>query len=90
MARFAPVHPGNGVLHWGGRFEIPDDILAVPVTLLRGKSDLSMDRLRTAVMGRATRTHTFRLMDLQHYKLPDAPEGATWTAWVRAERRPEE
>ena len=92
MAKLTPVHPGNGNLHWGGRIEIPNpgstsEVLAVPVTLLRGKSDLSMDRLRHAVWARATKTHTFRLMDLQERKLPDAPEGAAWTAWVVAEAR---
>ena len=95
MARFAPVHPGNGMLHWGGRFEIPNptesrtDVLAVPVTLLRGNGDLVIDRLRQAVMNRATRTHTFRLMNLEERTLPDSPNGATWTAWVLAERLPE-
>jgi len=96
MARFAPVHPGNGVLHWGGRFEIPNptdapaDILAVPVTLLRRNGDLVLDRLRQAVRSRARNGVTYRLTHLEERTLPDAPTGATWTAWVIAERLPTE
>lgn len=91
MAKMAPVHPGNGMLHWGGRIEIPNptespsDILAVPVTLLRRNSDLVRDRLGQAIRNRATKTTRFRLSDLVKRRLPDAPEGAEWTAWVVAE-----
>jgi hypothetical protein len=91
MAKMAPVHPGNGMLHWGSRIEIPNptesstDILAVPVTLLRGKGDLTIDRLRQAIRNRGTKTTRFRLTDLTKRRLPDAPEGAEWTAWVIAE-----
>ena len=93
MAKMAPVHPGNGMLHWGSRIEIPNpveanvDILAVPVTLLRGKGDLTMDRLRQAIINRGTKTTRFRLTSLEEGYLPDAPEGAEWTAWVVAEPR---
>ena len=89
----APVHPGNGMLHWGDRFEIPNptdapaDVLAVPVTLLRGNGDLVLDRLRQAVINRGTKTTRFRLSDLTKRRLPDAPESAEWTAWVVAEPR---
>ena len=95
MARFAPVHPGNGMLHWGGRFEIPNptesrtDVLAVPVTLLRGNGDLVLDRLRQAIRNRARNGVDYRLTHLEERTLPDAPTGATWTAWVLAERLPE-
>jgi len=91
MAKMAPVHPGNGMLHWGDRFEIPNptespsDILAVPVTLLRRNSDLVRDRLGQAIRNRATKTTRFRLSSLTKRRLPDAPEGAEWTAWVVAE-----
>jgi len=93
MAKMAPVHPGNGMLHWGDRIEIPNptesptDIIAVPVTLLRRNSDLVRDRLGQAVRNRATRTTLFRLTELAKRRLPDAPEGAEWTAWVIAEAR---
>lgn len=93
MAKLTPIHPGNGNLHWGRRIEVPNPIspptgvVAVPVTLLRPKGDLVMDRLRHAVWARATKTHTFRLMDVYERKLPDAPEGAGWTAWVMVESR---
>jgi hypothetical protein len=87
----APVHPGNGMLHWGDRFEIPNptespsSILAVPVTLLRGNGDLVIDRLGQAIRNRGTKTTRFRLSNLQERRLPDAPAGAEWTAWVVAE-----
>ena len=93
MAKMAPVHPGNGMLHWGDRIEIPNptespsSILAVPVTLLRGNGDLVIDRLRQAVINRGTKATRFRLSDLVKRRLPDAPEGAEWTAWVVAEPR---
>lgn len=93
MAKLTPIHPGNGNLHWGGRIEVPratdweDQLLAVPVTLLRPKGDLVMDRLRHAVWERATKTHRFTLVDVQEMRTPDAPEGAGWTAWVRMEAR---
>ena len=93
MAKMAPVHPGNGMLHWGDRFEIPNptespsSILAVPVTLLRGNGDLVIDRLRQAIRNRATKTSLFRLTRLENMAIPDAPKGAEWTAWVVAEPR---
>ena len=93
MAKMTPVHPGNGNLHWGDRLEVPratdweDHFLAVPVTLLRPKGDLVMDRLRNVVWTRATRTHRFTLQDLQEMQVPDSPEGAKWTAWVKVETR---
>jgi len=92
MAKMAPVHPGNGMLHWGSRIEIPNptespsDILAVPVTLLRGKSDLSVDRLRQVIRNRAKGGVTYRLTNLEERTLPGAPDGATWTAWVVGEK----
>ena len=91
MAKMAPVHPGNGMLHWGDRLEIPNptdapcDILAVPVTLLRGNGDLVLDRLRQAIRNRAKGGVAYRLTNLEERTLPDAPEGATWTAWVVGE-----
>jgi len=91
MAKMAPVHPGNGMLHWGSRIEIPNptespsDILAVPVTLLRGNGDLVRDRLGQAIRNRGTKTTRFRLSNLVERRLPDAPAGAEWTAWVVAE-----
>jgi len=93
MAAMAPVHPGNGMLHWGDRIEIPNptespsSILAVPVTLLRGNGDLVVDRLRQAVINRGTKTARFRLSKLENLAIPDAPKGAEWTAWVVAEPR---
>ena len=93
MAKMAPVHPGNGMLHWGSRIEIPNptesptDILAVPVTLLRRNSDLVRDRLGQAIRNRATKTTRFRLSKLENMAIPDAPKGAEWTAWVVAEVR---
>ena len=89
MAKMAPVHPGNGMLHWGDRLEIPNpteapcDILAVPVTLLRGTGDLVLDRLRQAVRNRAKGGVAY----LEERTLPDAPKGAAWTAWVVGEAR---
>lgn len=93
MAKLTPIHPGNGTLHWGLRLEIPkatdweEQLMAVPVTLMRPKGDLVMDRLRQAVWERATKTHRFSLLDVQGFRIPEAPEGATWTAWVRVESR---
>ena len=89
----APVHPGNGMLHWGSRVEVPrateweENWVAVPVTLLRGNSDLTVDRLRQVIIGRGTRTTRFRFRDLRQLRVPGAPEGAEWTAWVTAEAR---
>lgn len=94
MAKMAPVHPGNGVLHWGDRIEIPnptdavEEVLAVPVTLLRGNSDLVVDRLRQAVINRGNKTTRYRLTHLDEGKTPDSPPDAGWIAWVIAEPQP--
>jgi hypothetical protein len=93
MAKMAPVHPGNGMLHWGDRIEIPNptesstEILAVPVTLLRGNGDLVIDRLRQAIINRGTKSSRFRLANLEQDTIPGAPKGAEWTAWVVSEAR---
>ena len=94
MAKLTPIHPGNGNLHWGERLEIPadgdwdaDSLILVPVTLLRSKGDLVMDRLRHTVWARASKTHRFSLLEFQEVRMVNAPVGAEWTAWVRAESR---